>query len=324
MPVFFSVIIPTYNRLQLAMDAVASVLAQTMPDFEVIVVDDGSTDGTAAALRGLHGDRIRVVVQANGGVSRARNVGASLARGQYIAYLDSDDLWEADKLEVFHEAIRTRAGEASFYFSDFRRFEMTTGEFYPLSNTELFPRLFNHFQKETDACYGASSLEAFKCVLNDYPFFPSTFILSREIHDHIRWDPTVRFSEDFNFVAKISDLYPLVYIDRKLSVVRMHTSNKSANRQGKLASHFATLKATEARVYQDAAKLREVGIAAGRKHFAAARELARMGNFGAAATHALQCATNRRYLLNLMKTHVLSSGRVQAEPKPALNVSDPS
>lgn len=313
--VFFSVIIPAYNRSDMAAEAVASVLAQSFDDFEIIVVDDGSTDGTVDALQGRFGNLVQVVTQPNGGVSRARNLGVSLAAGRYIAYLDSDDLWEPDKLAVFYGAIKSSGAEAAFYFSDFRRFEMAAGEFYPSSNTELYPRIFDHFEVGSDGYYRASSLEAFKCVLNDYPFFPSTFVLSRSIHDHIRWDPTVRYSEDFNLVAKISDLYPLIYIHQKLSVVRMHASNKSANRYGKLASHFATLKATEARVYEDPEKARELAIATGRKHFAACREFARLQNFHRMAAHGLNAATNYHYLSCLLRTHVLKRPHGRAKPR---------
>src|ERR1700742_1131194 len=94
-----SVVIPTYNRAGKVQKAVESVLAQSLPPFEVIVVDDGSSDGTDQALREAFGDRIRYVYQANQGVSVARNRGINDARGEWIAFLDSDDLWKKDKLD---------------------------------------------------------------------------------------------------------------------------------------------------------------------------------------------------------------------------------
>lgn len=90
-------VIPTYNRNGRVQRAVRSVLAQTHAPHEVIVVDDGSTDGTAAALRETFGDAIRVLEKENGGVSAARNYGAEHARGDLVAFLDSDDTWEPDK-----------------------------------------------------------------------------------------------------------------------------------------------------------------------------------------------------------------------------------
>lgn len=94
-------IIPTYNRRDLLAQALDSVLAQTRPADEVIVIDDGSTDGTDAMLRERYaerlGERLRYIWQANSGVSAARNHGMRLARGRYLALLDSDDAWLPDK-----------------------------------------------------------------------------------------------------------------------------------------------------------------------------------------------------------------------------------
>lgn len=94
-----SIVIPTYNRKDLVLEAIHSVLVQEPKNFEVIVIDDGSTDGTAEYLRGLHLP-IKVVTQANAGVAAARNRGIHEARGQYVAFLDSDDLWLPDKLQL--------------------------------------------------------------------------------------------------------------------------------------------------------------------------------------------------------------------------------
>jgi hypothetical protein len=96
---FISVIVPTYQRRAFVERAAASVLSQSSRDFELIVVDDGSTDGTGEALAAL-GDRIRYVRQDNRGTSAARNTGLSLARGEIIAFLDSDDVWLPDHLET--------------------------------------------------------------------------------------------------------------------------------------------------------------------------------------------------------------------------------
>lgn len=95
-----SVIIPTFNRALKTARAVASVLYQTFPDYEIIVVDDGSEDRTQKALRQF-GPRIRYIAHGwNRGVSAARNTGIRESRGHYIAFLDSDDYWLPRKLEV--------------------------------------------------------------------------------------------------------------------------------------------------------------------------------------------------------------------------------
>lgn len=95
-----SVVIPTWNRKDRLEEAVASVLAQTYADYEIVVVDDGSTDGTREWIRGRYPeDRLRYLYQENRGSSAARNAGIGAARGDLLAFLDSDDLWLPRKLE---------------------------------------------------------------------------------------------------------------------------------------------------------------------------------------------------------------------------------
>src|SRR5512135_2377456 len=92
-----SAVIPTFNRLGYIRRAIDSVLAQTVPVDEVLVVDDGSTDGTAEALAAEYGAGVRIVKQANTGVSGARRRGVREARGEWIAFLDSDDEWTPNR-----------------------------------------------------------------------------------------------------------------------------------------------------------------------------------------------------------------------------------
>jgi glycosyltransferase involved in cell wall biosynthesis len=99
MPPLVSVIIPTYNRCPLVREAIESVLAQRFRDFELIVVDDGSTDGTVGEL-GSFGGSLRLVRQDRKGVAAAQNSGVAVTRGRYIAFLDSDDLWLSNKLAI--------------------------------------------------------------------------------------------------------------------------------------------------------------------------------------------------------------------------------
>ena len=87
-----SVIVPTYNRAQFVTEAIDSILSQTFRDYELIVVDDGSTDNTNDALL-RYGDRIRYIYQPNSGVGAARNAGIRCAVGKWLAFLDSDDMW---------------------------------------------------------------------------------------------------------------------------------------------------------------------------------------------------------------------------------------
>lgn len=98
-PGLVSVIIPTYNRAYIIGPTIDSVLAQTYRNFEIIVVDDGSKDDTRAVLE-KYGDQVRYLYQPNAGLAAARNTGLAAARGEFIAFQDSDDLWLPWKLEV--------------------------------------------------------------------------------------------------------------------------------------------------------------------------------------------------------------------------------
>lgn len=96
-----SVVIPTYNRAELLSRAIDSVLAQTYDDFELVVVDDGSTDDTEAVVTGYDDDRVRYLAhETNEGANPARNTGIEAAEGEYVAFLDSDDEWQPRKLEA--------------------------------------------------------------------------------------------------------------------------------------------------------------------------------------------------------------------------------
>ncbi len=101
-PPVASVVIPTYNQPALLLETLDTVMAQTFADLEVVVIDDGSTDDTAARVReyaARHDRPIRLVTQPNGGIGAARNRGIDEATGRYVALLDHDDLWMPRKLE---------------------------------------------------------------------------------------------------------------------------------------------------------------------------------------------------------------------------------
>jgi glycosyltransferase involved in cell wall biosynthesis len=117
-----SVVIPTYNRADKVRSGIESVLTQSFTDLEVIVVDDGSSDGTGRILGETYGDRIRYCFQTNQGASVARNRGIEEARGEWIAFLDSDDLWEKDKLKYQLETLERFSPRCGACYTDVRFF----------------------------------------------------------------------------------------------------------------------------------------------------------------------------------------------------------
>lgn len=107
-----SVVIVTYNKADTLADAINSVLEQTYRDFEVLVVDDGSTDDTAGRVK-AYGDKIRYLPKKNGGTGSARNLGIARSQGRFVAFLDGDDLWLPRKLELQMEAFKQEPGLAA-------------------------------------------------------------------------------------------------------------------------------------------------------------------------------------------------------------------
>jgi teichuronic acid biosynthesis glycosyltransferase TuaG len=93
-----SIIIPAYNASEYIQETISSVLNQSFQDFEVIVIDDGSTDGTVEIVEKFH-DRIQLIRRSNGGAAKARNAGIEAARGEWLAFIDSDDIWLPEKLD---------------------------------------------------------------------------------------------------------------------------------------------------------------------------------------------------------------------------------
>ncbi len=101
----FSVIIPVFNKADTILSAIESVYAQTVTDYEIVIVDDGSSDDLNAVLNTVQSASLRILHQENRGVSAARNTGIDNATGDYVCFLDADDLWKPNHLEVLHHLI---------------------------------------------------------------------------------------------------------------------------------------------------------------------------------------------------------------------------
>lgn len=146
----FSAVIPLYNKERHVERAVRSALAQTVPVLEIVVVDDGSTDGGAAIVERMAAEdvRVRVIRQENGGVSRARNVGIGAAKGSHIAFLDADDEWKPGYLEEITRLIR-RFPEAGSYSTRYEIIKENgrkkSSRFLSLNPSSLF--LFGNYFK---------------------------------------------------------------------------------------------------------------------------------------------------------------------------------
>ncbi len=113
--VFFSIVIPTFNRAHFIVKTIQSVLVQDFVDFEILVIDDGSTDHTQAVVSAIQDDRLTYIFKKNEERAVARNVGAQLSKGQYVNFLDSDDLLYPNHLTVAYDFINTHNNPEAFH-----------------------------------------------------------------------------------------------------------------------------------------------------------------------------------------------------------------
>jgi glycosyltransferase involved in cell wall biosynthesis len=206
---FVSVIIPTFNRLALLQETLESVRRQTFRDFEIIVVDDGSTDGTGEWLR-TRNDLI-VVIQTNSGIASSRNRGASEAQGSWLAFLDHDDLWSPEKLEVQVDYVRKQphVGMATVRHERLGKEDRSTRKAEWICG--------DLFLKE----YSESFIHTSSVLIRSDVF--------REMNGY---DPVYRFADEFDLWLKIARKYPVAYLDTALVFIRFYEANTSHNRVG--------------------------------------------------------------------------------------------
>jgi len=191
-----SALIPTYNRRAHTCRAIDSVLAQTLPVDQIIVVDDGSTDGTADEVRSRYGSRVTVFRQANAGVSAARNCGIRAARGKWLAFLDSDDVWMPEKLELQFDAVSALgAGEFGACFTDC----VFDG------NAEMRLSAFKAAGLESSSRFGALSDPA-KYVLARHPvMFVQNLLVRRSLIEELGgFDEAMVISEDTDVLFRLA------------------------------------------------------------------------------------------------------------------------
>lgn len=162
----FSVVLPTFNRGDIVMDAVDSVLAQTHADFEFIIVDDRSTDDTLEVLADIADPRVTVVVneRAKGGAG-ARNTGIFRARGRWVCQIDSDDLWPTDMLELMASAIATAPAQVGIFYATLVYLDTGSGQVRAVRTAARAGRLHDvlledHFMSHCGAALRTDALVA--------------------------------------------------------------------------------------------------------------------------------------------------------------------
>lgn len=211
-----SIIIPTYNRKHFVTDAIDSCLAQTYPNCEIIVIDDGSTDGTEAFLRDTYGERIRYIYQANQGPAIARNIGISSANGEFIHFCDADDQLLPHKIETCVAYVQAHPDIAVVH--TYYQFVAPDGK-TPVDTTP-FPQfgedLFCTLLRLTGNHILISSTMIRKAALDDVGMFAH--------------DPDYRSAEDWDLFLRLSAKYKFHGINERLVLRRMHGDMLSDDR----------------------------------------------------------------------------------------------
>lgn len=219
-----SIIIPCYNSAKYLAEAVDSALAQTYPDKEVIVVDDGSTDDSPRIMA-AYGDRIRVVRQANAGLSCARNAGIRAARGGLVAFLDADDWWSEDFLGSMVEALAS--SNATLAYCGWQNIgrpppyhEPFVPEDYELSRPSKAVRLLRS---------------------TGWPVHAA--LTRREAVEQAgMFDPTLKSCEDFALWIRIATRQPIVRVPKVMAYYRFHGEQMTRNMALNALTHYQVQK----------------------------------------------------------------------------------
>ncbi len=198
-----SVIIPVYNAQSMVTEAIDSVLSQTYQDFEIIVIDDGSTDNTSEVLA-PYKNRIRYYYQENTGVAGARNKGIEKSRGKYIAFLDQDDIWLPEKL-AYQAAYLNANTDAAMVYSRYWR------EYKNFEEKKLRPK-----KKYLEEGHIYSN------VLFRYIIWIGTIMVRRSCFEEIGvFDTSLVPAEDKEMILRIAKDYTIGFIEEPLAVHRI-------------------------------------------------------------------------------------------------------
>ncbi len=213
-----SVVIPAYNASRLIAHTLRSVLAQDLPDVEIIVVDDGSTDDTAVVVSQF--STVRLVTKTNGGLGSARNAGIRAAQGEFIGFVDSDDLWEPSKLRLQLELLRRT--NLRWAYCDGYVFDANTGELLNQFSRAIKLREGDVLEPLLLDCFIASPTPlVHRAVFDDVGFFDET--------------PLIHMREDWDMWLRIARGYPIALVPQPLVRYRVH-SDANTSREDPLVA----------------------------------------------------------------------------------------
>ena len=201
---YFSIILPTYNRAHLIRTPIISIINQSFGDWELIVVDDGSIDNTREVTNSFKEPRLKYIFQKNQERSAARNAGIVAANGAYICFIDSDDRWHNNHLEVIYKSIAGQKGRPALYFTSMN-WDFGT-------------------HKEAVIFESPEGRNAVEYVLKNQ-IAPSTVCLPHKIVTDFKFNAMLRINEDVELFARIASKYPLIQIPKVTIDLIVHEEN---------------------------------------------------------------------------------------------------
>lgn len=228
-----SVVIPVYNSEGFIIEAIDSMREQSFKDHEIIVIDDGSTDGTANIVKRYY-KKVKYIYQQNRGIASARNRGIKEAKGKYIAFLDADDVSERNRLEIQVNALK-RNKDAGLVYSSLSFINEKGDEISDIHRSE---------QYDSETFLG-------KMFARNITVSASAVMAKKSLIDKLEgFDENIPLSEDYDLWLRMAKISSVVYIDVPLVRYRRHPNNMSMNRDGnKLNEARAILKHDLKEVY---------------------------------------------------------------------------
>lgn len=223
----FSIIIPLYNKEDCIAHTINSVLSQTYRDFELIIINDGSTDDSSKIVMEFVDERLRIINKKNGGVSSARNLGIKLAKNEYIALLDADDFWDENYLYELSQVISTH--------SDAKMFASSYAEVF--GNT-IYPSVTYHLLEKDYVGY-IDYIQLFSRKLIS-PINSSAVIIHSSVFESgVHFDERINSGEDLLVWLEIAFKYKVAYLNKILSFYNRSAFQSTTHRLCPPEKYFA-------------------------------------------------------------------------------------